>query len=128
MATKIEGRNVLIVDDHRDIREMIRFSLQMMGCSVVEAADGREAVEMASHIQPDLILMDLSMPVMDGYKATQEIHKLPQLHEVPVVAVSAYCDAYNRQKALAAGCVDCVGKPVDFQLIDGILKKHLVAH
>jgi len=127
MVTKIEGRNVLIVDDHEDIRELMRFSLQMRGCSVVEAVNGKEAVELAPQIHPDLILMDLSMPVLDGYEATRQIHRLPQLNNVPIVAVSAYCDAHNRQKAFSAGCVECVSKPVDFALVGDILARYLQA-
>jgi len=125
MTSEVVGRTVLVVDDHADIRELIRFHLQMKGCQVVEAADGGEAVELAARIHPDLILMDLSMPVLDGYEATRRIRSQPQLEDVPVVAVSAYCDRNNRQKAFDAGCVECVCKPVEFEVIDCILKKHL---
>lgn len=124
----MNNRTVLVVDDHEDIRQLMRMVLQRKGCEVVEATNGREAVEMAGQVNPNLILMDLSMPVMDGYEATRRIHERADLHSIPIVAVSAYCDAHNRQKAMAAGCVECVGKPVDFGLIDGILKKHLRFH
>ena len=122
---KTDGRTVLVVDDHDDIRQLMRMSLQMNGCSVVEAVNGKEAVELASQLSPGLILMDLSMPVLDGYEATRQILERPDLHDVPIVAVSAYCDAQNRQKALAAGCVECIAKPVDFTTIGEVLTRYL---
>lgn len=125
MTSKAGGRTILIVDDHADIRELIRLQLQLKGCQVIEATNGREAVELAPRIQPDLIFMDLSMPVLDGYEATRQIHDQPLLKGVPVVAVSAFCDPHNRQKAYDAGCIECVCKPVDFGILDGLLKKHL---
>ena len=125
MTSKVEGHTVLVVDDHADIRLLISLQLQMSGCHVVEAADGGEAVELAARVHPDLVLMDLSMPVLDGYEATRQIHAQPELEDVPVVAVSAFCDSPNRQKAFDAGCVECVCKPVEFGIIDGLLKKHL---
>ena len=123
-----KGRVVLVVDDHKDIRELLRLSLQMRGCRVVEAANGEEAVAMANQVHPDLILMDLSMPVLDGYEATRRIKARPDLSGTPVVAVSAFRDPGNRRRAFDAGCVECVSKPVDFGMIDGLLKEHLGIH
>lgn len=128
MASKAEGRTVLVVDDHPDIREVISWQLQARGCNVVEAGDGKEAVELASRVSPDLILMDLSMPVLDGYEATRRIRGSRETSGIPIVAVSAFCDPENRQKAIEAGCMECVGKPVDFRLIDRLLQTHLRAH
>jgi two-component system, cell cycle response regulator DivK len=120
-----DTRTVLVVDDHEDIRELLSWQLQARGCKVVEAGNGREAVELAPQIRPDLILMDLSMPVLDGYEATRQLRGRQETRDVPVVAVSAFCDADNRRKALDAGCVECVSKPVDFSLLDGLLSRHL---
>jgi CheY-like chemotaxis protein len=128
MTSKAEGRTVLVVDDHADIRELISWQLQTRGCNVVEAGDGKEAVELAPRVHPDLILMDLSMPVMDGYEATRRIHEGRETGDIPIVAVSAFCDPQNRQKAIEAGCVECVGKPLDFGLIDRLLRTHLRVH
>lgn len=122
------GRTVLVVDDAADIREMLGLMLSMKGCRVVEAANGREAVELAPQVRPDLILMDLSMPVLDGYEATRRIHGRRETSAIPIVAVSAFCDPHGQQKALEAGCVECVGKPVDFGLLDRLLETHLQAH
>lgn len=125
MGNVSDGRTVLVVDDQEDIRELLRLILQTKGCRVVEARNGREAVDVAPRLLPDLILMDLSMPVLDGYEATRQIRSRPETSGIPVVAVSAFCDAQNWREALAAGCVDCVGKPVDFGLINGVLKNYL---
>ncbi len=125
---RVDGRTVLVVDDSEDIRELLRLMLEMRGCRVVEAANGIDAVELAGRVHPALILMDLSMPVLDGYEATRRIRVQPELSDVPVIAVSAYCDLHNRQKALAAGCIECVSKPVDFGQIDRLLQTHLQAH
>ncbi len=126
--TQTGGRTVLVVDDAPDIRELLRLMLEMRGCRVVEASDGRQAVELAPRVNPNLILMDLSMPVLDGYEATRQLKARPELSGIPVIAVSAYCDVHNRQKAFDAGCVECVSKPVDFDMIDGLLERHMQVH
>jgi len=125
MAGKMSNNTVLIVDDQPDIRELLRYSLQSRGLNVAEAVNGREAVELASQVHPGLILMDLSMPVLDGFEATRQISSQPAMKGIPIVAVSAFCDSHNRHKAIEAGCVDCVSKPIDFRLIDSLLKVHL---
>ena len=101
--------------------------LEIKGCRVLEAVNGKEAVKLASQTHPALILMDLSMPVLDGYEATRQILAQPELDDTPVVAISAFCDIHNREKALAAGCIECINKPINFGLIDGLLHRHLHA-
>ena len=123
-----DTHTVLVADDSADIRSVLRLMLEMQGCCVVEAENGLEAVELAAALCPDLILMDLSMPVLDGYEATRRIREQPRLNNIPVVAVSAHSDMPDRGKALAAGCVECVGKPFNFRLIDKVLTEHLGAH
>ncbi len=122
---KREDRTVLVVDDSGDIRELMRMMLQMKNCSVVEAANGQEAVELAPQVRPRLILMDLSMPVLDGYEATRQIKAQDKTHNIPIVAVSAFCDMENRHKAVAAGCVECVSKPIDFRVIGDVVNRYL---
>ena len=119
---------VMVVDDSDDIRELMCRLLRGKGYRVVEAVNGKEAVELASRIHPRLILMDLGMPVLDGYEATRQIHGRRKTRDVPVVAVSGFCDALNRHKAFDAGCVECVCKPVDFGVLDGVLQKYLNGH
>ena len=120
-----DNRTVLVVEDSDDIRELICMQLRRLGYRVVEAANGEEALELVARNKPGLILMDLRMPVMDGYEATRRIKALPDLGGVPVVALSAFCNAYSRRKALEAGCVDVVGKPVNSGKIDTLLSKLL---
>ena len=124
MAEHTMDRTVLVVDDHDDIRELMRISLQRKGCHVVEATNGEEAVALAPQVHPKLILMDLSMPVLDGFEAARQIHGQPELQDIPIVAVSAYCDVQNTEKALAAGCVECVSKPMDFGMVGELLKRY----
>ena len=119
---------VMVVDDSDDLRELICILLRGKGYRVVEAVNGEEAVELAPRTQPGLILMDLSMPVMDGYEATRRIKALPGCGGIPVVAVSAFCDSRSEHKALEAGCVECVSKPIDFGKIVNLVSRHLQAH
>ena len=123
--TSHPGKTVLVVDDAPDIRELLGMMLSMKGCRVVEAENGKQAVDLTPQVHPDLILMDLSMPVLDGYEATRWLKAQPESSGIPVVAVSAFCDLDKTEKAFAAGCDECVSKPVDFGLLDGLLKKHL---
>ncbi len=114
---------VLLVEDYDDTREMMRMFLEMQGCNVVEAAVGREAVAYAVGDGFGLIMMDLSLPVFDGYEATRRILSHPNSSHVPVVAFSAQCSEERRRKAFEAGCVDCIEKPMDFGKIEGVLKR-----
>src|SRR4028119_1013531 len=102
-----DNRTVLVVDDSGDIRELIRMMLQMKNCLVVEAVNGQEAVELAPQVCPNLILMDLSMPVLDGYEATRRIKAEHKTQDIPIVAVSAFCDVENSHTARAARRVAC---------------------
>src|SRR5260370_16680390 len=95
MATEVGNNTVLIVDDQPDIRELLRYSLQMKGFKVAEATNGREAVELAPQVHPGLILMDLSMQVLDGFEATRRIHSQPQLNSTPIVSYSLFFSSYN---------------------------------
>ena len=122
-----DNRTVLVVDDSGDIRDLMRMMLQMRNCLVIEAVNGQEAVELAPQVRPNLILMDLSMPVLDGYEATRQIKAQRKTQDSPNVAVSAFCDVENRHKAVAAGCVECVSKPIDFAVIGDVVKRYLQA-
>jgi CheY-like chemotaxis protein len=114
---------VLLVEDFDDTRQLMRMFLEWQGCSVVEAADGREAVAYATGTGFNLIMMDLNLPVLDGYEATRQILSHPQSRHIPVVAFSAQCSGERRRKAFEAGCLDCIEKPMDFDKIEGVLKR-----
>ena len=116
---------ILVVDDSADIRHMIRFTLEALGQNVVEAPDGESAVRIAEEVRPDLILMDLSMPGLDGFGATSAIRKLPPMAAVPIIAISAHTTPDHRKKALAVGFNDFVAKPLDFFELDNSIKHWL---
>lgn len=119
------GKTVMVVDDSEDIRVLMRMQLTMLGYRVVEAADGREAVELACKECPALILMDLTMPVLDGLEATRLIRGLAQLCGVVVVVFTALGSDEGRRRALDAGCDDYVEKPVSVTQLSDILGRHL---
>jgi two-component system, cell cycle response regulator DivK len=125
MRTRWEmSKKVLIAEDYDDTRAMMRYLLQHFGYEVLEAADGQEAVDKAKTAEPDLILMDISMPVMDGLTATQIIRKCDGFATIPIIAVTAYGKSYYRQ-AIEAGCDDLINKPLDFDNLKPILEQYL---
>jgi two-component system, cell cycle response regulator DivK len=99
-----KGQTILVVEDYEDTRLMLKKLLESKGYHVLEAINGQEAVEMAGRERPDLILMDLDLPVLDGIGATQRIRSQTVLREVPIVAVTAYPMSFTRVKAFAKGC------------------------
>jgi CheY-like chemotaxis protein len=116
---------VMVVEDFEDNRFMMRRLLEMSGYRVLEAVNGEEAVELAHREHPQLILMDLSLPQLDGLAATRRIRQYPDLKEVPIVAVSAHDTADFHADALAAGCNDYVTKPIDFDQLEALLRRLL---
>jgi two-component system cell cycle response regulator DivK len=118
---------VLLVEDTEDNRQMMRRLLEMSGYQVVEAINGEEAVKRASEEQPGIILMDLSLPLIDGLTATRRIRRLPGLGKVPIVAVSAHDTADFHSEALAAGCNAYITKPIDYpeleEIVNGLLTR-----
>jgi two-component system cell cycle response regulator DivK len=114
---------ILLVEDSEDNRFMMKRLLEMSGYEVVEASNGEQAVNMARLIQPDLILMDLSLPKVDGLAATRRIRQFPALKNVPVVVVSAHDTADFHAEALASGCNEYVTKPIDFGQLEVLLKR-----
>ena len=128
MEEKPEGRRtVLVVEDFEDNRFMMRRLLEMSGYHVVEAVNGQQAVELAGAEKPDVILMDLSLPMLDGLAATRKIRERDGQSRVPIIAVSAHDSADFHAEALAAGCNEYVTKPIDFdqliQLLDRLLRR-----
>ena len=127
MTEKAEPRTVLLVEDTEDNRFMMRRLLEMAGYQVVEAMNGEEAVKLAKSEAPHLILMDLSLPVIDGLAATRLIRKLPQCESTPIIAVSAHDTSDFQSEAIEAGCNSYVTKPIDFndleELIGNLLRQ-----
>ena len=106
---------VLLVEDNEMNLDMLSRRLTRLHYEVVAAVDGQEGVEKASSEQPDLILMDMSLPVLDGWEATRRIKSNPETRDIPVIALTAHAMAEDRQKALEAGCDDYDTKPVELK-------------
>ena len=104
---------ILVVEDNEDNGDMLSRRLQRRGYRVIHAADGQEAVEMAARERLDLILMDVSLPVMDGLEATRRIRARAETQTTPIIAVTAHAMSADRDKALQAGCNDYHAKPVE---------------
>jgi CheY-like chemotaxis protein len=110
---------VLLVEDNEMNRDMLSRRLERKGFDVVFAQDGSVAVELAGSEQPALILMDMSLPVMDGWEATRRIKADPATQGIPVIALTAHAMAGDKEKAMEAGCEDYDTKPVDFPRLLG---------
>lgn len=105
---------ILLVEDNEMNRDMLSRRLLKRGFEVVIAVDGSEGVSMAESIRPDLILMDMSLPILDGWEATRRIKAEPDLRAIPIIALTAHAMSGDEQKARDAGCDDFDTKPVDF--------------
>ena len=117
---------VLLVEDNEMNRDMLSRRLERKGFEVmVMAVDGQQGVEMASTENPDLILMDLSLPVIDGWEATRQIKANPAMQSIPVIALTAHAMAGDEQKALEAGCDDYDTKPIDLKRLLGKIENLL---
>lgn len=114
--------HVLLVEDTEDNRVMMRRLLEMSGFRVSEAVNGVEAVTRAEHDEPQIILMDLSLPLIDGLAATRRIRELPVLKGVPIIAVSAHDTMDFHAEALAAGCDAYITKPIDYAELEGLIE------
>lgn len=125
MTTQPRPKKVLLVEDTEDNRFMMKRLLEMSSYEVVEAVNGEEAVQRAAEEQPDVILMDLSLPVVDGLGATRRIRALPNLSDVPIIAVSAHDTADFHNEAMAAGCNAYITKPIDYAELEELVSKLL---
>jgi CheY-like chemotaxis protein len=123
----MKRKKILVVEDNLDNRRILVYRLKRMGdFQIVEAGNGEEAVEMVDREMPDLIFMDLKMPVMDGWEATRRIRMLNAGRRVPIIALTAQAMVGDEQKALAAGCDDYVAKPiVDPDVVRGKVERLL---
>ena len=119
---EINNPLVLIVEDHADTREMLRILLNMMGCRVIEAEDGEQAMSVAEKGHPDLILLDVKMPLLDGMTVTRLIRSHPILNGVPIVLITGLGTPQLHREAFVAGCNDCLTKPLDFERLQELIK------
>jgi len=127
MAKKAGTPVILVVEDYPDSRTLLSSLLRAQGYKVVEARDGKESLLQANRVTPDLILMDLAMPEMDGVEATRQLRLRHTLSRTPIFAISAYATADVKQDAMAAGCVEIFAKPLDIGSLLGRIKATLGA-
>ena len=118
-------KRVLVADDFADTRRLTRLILEKNGYDVDEAADGFEAVKKAVERPPDIILMDIAMPVMDGIQATQAIRRHFDFSEVPILAITAYGDFYS-ERARDAGCNAVIQKPLEVSRLRPLVEEHIL--
>jgi CheY-like chemotaxis protein len=113
---------ILLVEDNEMNRDMLSRRLARSGYEVIIAEDGAGGVAMANSDRPDLILMDMGLPMIDGWEATRRIKAAPELHKIPIIALTAHAMATDRDKALEAGCDDYDTKPIELQRLLGKIK------
>ncbi|HOF77203.1 MAG: response regulator [Smithellaceae bacterium] len=106
-------KKILVIEDNQQNLYLIRYLLEDCGYEVFEAMDGKEGIEMAASISPDLILLDIQLPTMDGYVVARTLRQNPELAKTPIVAVTSYAMSGDREKALEAGCSGYIEKPID---------------
>jgi CheY-like chemotaxis protein len=116
---------ILLVEDNEMNRDMLSRRLVRSGYQVIIAEDGAGGVAMATSDRPDLILMDMSLPVIDGWEATRRIKATPGLHKIPIIALTAHAMVADREKALQAGCDDYDTKPIELRRLLGKIKTRL---
>lgn len=107
-------KTILVVEDEDMIRDMIERMLKISGYQVITAGDGVRAVALARSEQPDLILMDMGLPVLNGWQATQRIKTKEETHHIPVIALTAYALTEDRERCFAVGCDEYETKPIEF--------------
>ena len=119
---------ILYIEDNDDNVYMLKMRLELLGdFEVLAAEDGEKGCEIALRERPDIILMDLEMPVIDGWEATRRLKGNPQTHDIPVIALSAHALAGEREKAMAAGCDEFDTKPIEFERLVATVRR-LLAH
>ena len=116
---------ILYVEDNPDNIYMLTRRLKKKGFEMIIAGDGQEGIDMALEEKPDLILMDLSLPTMDGWTATEKIKKIDEIKNIPIIALSAHAMPEHRDRAIKAGCSDYDTKPVDIKRLLGKISQYI---
>jgi two-component system, cell cycle response regulator DivK len=119
---------ILLVEDNEMNRDMLSRRLERKGYAVLIAADGGQGIAMAQRELPDLILMDLDLPVVDGWEAARQLKSAPATQSIPIIALTAHAMSGDREKALEAGCNDYDTKPVEFARLLGKIQALLGAN
>jgi two-component system phosphate regulon response regulator PhoB len=119
-------KKILIVEDNEDTLSFMKYLIESYGCQAIEASDGIEALDKFKKHQPDIILMDISLPTVGGLTATKAIREVDATGKVPIIAVTAFGKTY-REQAIEAGCDDLISKPFDFDVLHLLIEKHLTS-
>jgi CheY-like chemotaxis protein len=117
---------VLTIEDHEDTRLLLRILLERRGMRVIEADDGVKGISAAEKLHPDLILMDWTLPRLDGLGALRLIRARPDLRLIPVIFLSAHAGTASREAAMSAGCSEYIVKPFEIDQLDHVLRRHLL--
>jgi CheY-like chemotaxis protein len=125
LDTPSPSHSIMVVEDFDDNRKFIALSLRQLGYNVVEATNGQEAIEMAARECPSLILMDLTLPMLDGLSAAYRMREIDALCDVPIIACSAHSAAIHREAALAIGCDDYISKPFEIEKLQEMISRLL---
>lgn len=116
---------ILIIEDNEQNMYLTTYLLEKHGYTVAQARDGYEGIELAGHSQPTLILLDIQLPIMDGFTVVEELRRNPDLDQVPVVAITSHAMVGDRERILAAGCDGYIEKPIDPDTFMGEIERHL---
>jgi two-component system cell cycle response regulator DivK len=119
------NNTILVIEDNEQNLYLMRFLLEAHGFQVVEARDGRTGLELAARLQPPLILLDIQLPVMDGYAVLEALRKTAGLNQVPIIAVTSYAMLGDREKCLASGATDYLEKPINPDTFVAQIRTHL---
>jgi two-component system cell cycle response regulator DivK len=118
-------QKILVIEDNEQNLYLVTFLLEKHGHEVIQARDGREGIELAGRVKPSLILLDIQLPFMDGYAVARELRRNPAIAHVPIVAVTSYAMAGDRERGLAMGCNGYIEKPIDPETFVAEIARHM---
>lgn len=121
----MDKKTILIIEDDEDSRFLLKYYLNEIDYEVIEASDGKEGIQITKSEKPDLILIDIMMPVMDGNTATKIIREDKQFSHIPIIALTANTSDEEKQRSIDAGCNDFIEKPLDLNILTEVIKKHI---
>lgn len=124
----MKPKKILLIEDNEQNRYLTTFLLEKHGYTIISAIDGKLGLELASQVCPDLILLDIQLPGMDGYAVAQMLKKDPQLQNIPIVAVTSYAMVGDREQAMAAGCDGYIEKPINPETFVSEVERFLPPH
>lgn len=119
-----DNKTILIIEDDEDSRFLLKYYLEDMNFDILEASNGKEGLETAISEIPDLVLIDIMMPVMDGFRATIEMRKNKGTKRIPIIALTANTSDTEKEKCLNAGCTDFIEKPIDLNILSEMIYKY----